>query len=120
MYTRKIRSFCHLMGKRAFVVAIILVVVGLLLVVYRDPQFGLIFRSATSSSTPAGSSFPSSGSSFFTSAASTSRAASSSITVAYSALDIIESLLGAGLVGIGLVLACVGMLSQARIERSAN
>lgn len=110
---------CFLMGKTAFVTAVILIVVGLLLVVYRDPQFGLIFQSSTGPSTPAGNSFPSTGSSFFTSA-STARAASSSITVAYSALDIIESLLGAGLVGIGLVLACVGVLIPSRIERSAN
>jgi hypothetical protein len=89
--------------------AILLIGAGSLLLIYQDPQFALIFKSSTSNSpsttSPSGSSF------FAFSGSSGASSSSSGITVAYSALDIIESLIGAGLVGFGLVLVGVGMLT---------
>ncbi len=88
------------MAKRILVVALILIIAGVSLVVYHDPQF----RQAV---TPSSSS-PSSSSSlrFVTGSSSTSQT-----ILSYSAVDIIESLLGLGVVGVGLVLVGLEIFS---------
>lgn len=86
------------MGRRTLILAIILIVAGLALIVYQDPQFRLALN--TSSTT-------SSSSTRFVSGGS-----SQSITTTYDATHIIESLVGVGLAGIGLVFVGIEMFSR--------
>jgi hypothetical protein len=90
------------MGKRTLILAIVLIIAGVALIVYQDPQFRLAINTSSTSSPS-----PSSTSRFVTGGGSSSQ----SITTSYNALDIIESLAGAGLVGIGLVFVGVEMFS---------
>ena len=87
------------MGRKALIIAIVLIVVGVALIVYQDPQFRLAINSSSTT----------------TSSSSTRFAGGSStqtISTAYNATDIIESLVGAGLVGVGLVFVGIGMFSS--------
>jgi hypothetical protein len=93
------------MSRLVSIIGIILIVGGLALVIYQDPQFKLIFAS----STPAPATV---GGSFFNRSPSSSGTSSSSVTVPFNSADIIESLLGAGLVGIGLVFLVFQMVSS--------
>lgn len=90
-----------LMGKRTFILAIILIIVGVALVVYQDPQFRLALNSSSTTS----------GGSTSSSRFVTGDSSSQTISTAYNATDIIESLLGVGLVGIGLVFVGIEMFS---------
>ncbi|MDG6994481.1 MAG: hypothetical protein JRN52_01050 [Nitrososphaerota archaeon] len=88
------------MARKILLAALILILCGLALILYQDPQIRLIFGSSQSSSTT--SSFPSR---FGISSAT------SGISIQYDAAAIIESLVGAGFAGIGLVLVVVEMLT---------
>lgn len=98
------------MGRKVLAAALILIAGGLILILLHDPQFQLIFSSSTSNvrSGSASSSFP------FATAGAVS---TGSTTVAYNALDIIESLVGAGFVGIGLVFIAVEIASRSPRSR---
>lgn len=89
-----------LMGRKVLAAALILIACGLILILLHDPQFQLIFTSSSSNlrSGSAGSSFP---------IATSGGVSNGGTTVAYNALDIIESLVGAGFVGIGLVFIAI-------------
>ncbi|MDG6997873.1 MAG: hypothetical protein JRN15_02025 [Nitrososphaerota archaeon] len=88
------------MARKILLAALILTLCGLALILYQDPQLRLIFSSSQSSS-PASS---------FASRFGIS-STTSGISIQYNAAAIIESLAGAGLVGIGLVLVVVEMLT---------
>ena len=90
------------MGKRTLIIAIVIIIIGVALIVYQDPQFRLALNSSSTSSTPS-----SSPTRFVTAGGS----ASQSITTSFSAMEIIESLIGLGLVGIGLVFVGIEMFS---------
>lgn len=93
------------MGRKFLVAALILIAGGLILILFQDPQFQLIFSSSTSNSRngSAGSSF---------SFATTGAVSTTGTTIAYNALHIIESLVGAGFIGIGLVFIAIEIASR--------
>ena len=81
------------MAKRRLVVAMIAIIIGVSLVAYIDPHLRQAFSPSTSTSR------------------SLSGSGSLAQATSYNALDIIESLLGVGLVGVGLVLVGVEIFS---------
>ncbi|MDG6904775.1 MAG: hypothetical protein JRN20_03200 [Nitrososphaerota archaeon] len=107
------------MGKKTFILAVIIIVIGVALIVYHDPQFRFAYNAITGttakSSTPSSTGgFPGGFTGGFPGGSVVSVGSSSSsqaISTAFSALDILESVLGAGLIGVGLVLASIAMFS---------
>jgi hypothetical protein len=90
------------MAKRTLVLSMILIIVGLALIIYHDPQFSQVVTPASSSSSNPSLRF-----------VSGTQGASGQTIVPYSAVDIIESLLGAALIGFGLVFTGMEIFSTA-------
>jgi len=89
-------------------VALVLIALGIALTIYQDPQFKFAYNSLTGSSSSSGTTSSSSSSNSFVSSRTQT---STQLSLSYSSTAIIESLVGAGLVGIGLILAGVSMLA---------
>ncbi len=107
------------MAKKILVAALILILFGLMLVLYQDPQMRLVFTPIPSGTT--GRSFAgNSGTNAF--APGIGSLATSGTSLAFDSTAIVESLLGAGLAGIGLVLVVVeiltGSLQRAEVQEA--
>ena len=86
--------FCRTaVGKRTLILAIVIIIIGVALIVYQDPQFRLALNSSSTSDGVI---------QLFHALCNWRHSSSSqSITTSFSAMEIIESLVGLGLVGIG-------------------
>jgi len=93
------------MERRILLLAVVLVVAGIALTIYQDPQFKFAYDSLIGSSSSGSASTAT-----FVSASRTT--ASTQLSLTYNSTAIIESLLGAGLVGIGLVFIGVAAVSS--------
>jgi hypothetical protein len=102
--------------KKLLLGALVFVVVGLVLLIYPDPQFRLIFNGGATGGFPTTRFTFGNGSGFarnftgggfnFTRGAGAGRAAS---ILGFNTASIIESILGAGLVSVGVVLIVIEM-----------
>ena len=112
------------MGRKLLLSSIIIIVIGLFLLVYSDPQFRLIF--ATGGTAPGGSGFPTTGFNFrgngtfrnfngtIPRTLGSGRAAAA--ILGFNAISIIEALLGVALIAVGLVFVGIEMfLSPSKV-----
>jgi hypothetical protein len=97
------------MAKRTLILSMILIIAGLSLIIYHDPQFGQAVSPSSSSSSNPSLRF-----------ASGTQGASGQTIVPYSAVNIIESLLGVALIGFGLVFTGMEVFSTSSSKQIEN
>ena len=103
------------MVKKLLICSVVMVVAGLALIIFSDPQFRLIFSTSGTSGFPTTRSFtfngtiPTGGFNRTTFPGAGGGAAFRGIGSSFNATAIIESLVGTGLIGVGVVLVLIDM-----------